>query len=387
VLGPAAYFADLLMFLRDRNSTKPNKPGGGYESVKKILFDRRPDLGYLELNCENGLTNLPYVDVDCEVLERVVAAGENDVELTGLGVMPGDAAAAKALVATHLPAKHIEVGSDFTLSQVDPADPDRWVVHGDTATYLLKKKGTPNFFAELLPNTKAGADELRAYPSYVNPKAYEKLRQARHPLAIPLDLFPEGDSRRLEQRARRLSLPFDLFAEEVRAAFKKCGVQRWDLMRTLQGPAAPNNPTCGDIAAEYFGIGPDEKWLIADEMRDAAGQWDERALQEVWGETGNAGWLNTPPTVKTFLRKTGLEYDELLALIDLRFINPARDIVVQHLDSSCDTENKVIQGLGPANLDRLDRIHRFLRLWRRLTAWKMCGNSISPSAAGESEEE
>lgn len=42
VLGPAAYFADLLMFLKDRMSKKPK--GTGYYSVKDILFGRRPDL-------------------------------------------------------------------------------------------------------------------------------------------------------------------------------------------------------------------------------------------------------------------------------------------------------------------------------------------------------
>jgi hypothetical protein len=50
VLSPAAYFADLLMFLKDRKSAKLP------QTVKDILFNRRPDLGYLELNCENALT-------------------------------------------------------------------------------------------------------------------------------------------------------------------------------------------------------------------------------------------------------------------------------------------------------------------------------------------
>ena len=56
-LSPAAYFTDLLMYLRDRASLKA-KAGGGFYSVRDILFDRRPDLGYLELNCENALTTL-----------------------------------------------------------------------------------------------------------------------------------------------------------------------------------------------------------------------------------------------------------------------------------------------------------------------------------------
>src|SRR5262249_46400371 len=62
VYSPAAYFADLLMFLKERKAKNPA------QTVKDILFERRPDLGYLELNCENALTPLPYIDVVCEVL-------------------------------------------------------------------------------------------------------------------------------------------------------------------------------------------------------------------------------------------------------------------------------------------------------------------------------
>ncbi|WP_367025571.1 neuraminidase-like domain-containing protein [Methylococcus sp. ANG] len=374
-LSPAAYFTDLLMYLRDRSSLRA-KAGGGFHSVRDILFDRRPDLGYLELNCENALTTLPYVDVVCEVLEAAVdAAGANDVELTGLAAIPAGAAAAKAAVKAVLDGHNVAYGGDFTLSQVDPSNPDRWVVHGTDAAYLLKKKVTPDFFAQLLPNTKATSAELRAYPAYVNGDAYKKLRAAKYPLAVPLDLFPEGDARRQEQRSRAFSLPFDLFAEEVRAGFQKSNLQRWDLMRTLRGPAAPNNPTDGEIAAEYFGISCDpaaafdEKRLILVADTTTAGQ------QEVWGETGNAGWLNLAPdddhsiaNVKTFLRKTGLEYEELLALLDLPFINPTGDITIQHLDASCDTNKKVIQGLNTA---KLDRMHRFLRLWQKLSGWKL----------------
>jgi len=67
VYSPAAYFADVLMFLEHRDSTTP------LVSVKDVLFERRPDIGYLELSCENSNTPLPYVDVACEVLEDKVA--------------------------------------------------------------------------------------------------------------------------------------------------------------------------------------------------------------------------------------------------------------------------------------------------------------------------
>ena len=128
VLSPAAYFADLLMFLRDRNADNP-------PTAKEILFSRRPDLGYLELNCENALTPFPYIDTVCEVLEAVVdASGANDLELAGFTAIPADPDTAKADVAQAFTdafanpvndgKQKIALGADFTLSQVKPSDPD-----------------------------------------------------------------------------------------------------------------------------------------------------------------------------------------------------------------------------------------------------------------------
>jgi hypothetical protein len=348
VLSPAAYFADILMFLRDRVTLTAGK------SVKDLLLERRPDLGYLELNCDNALTPLPYVDVVCEVLEAVVAASADDRELPGLTAMPADPAAARAAVASALAAAQLDPGDELSLSQVRPSDPDLWVAHGNRATYLLKKKATPNFFAEVLRNTKADAEELRAYPQYVNAKAYDTLRQARHPFA----------------------LPFDLFGEEVRAAFAKSNLRRWELMQHLTSSAGPSE---GEIAAEYFGIGvdgaaaTDEQRLILVADASAAGQ------QGIWGEAGNANWLDAVSNVKTFLGKTGLEYRQLGALLDLPFIDPDDEIVIEHLDASCDVAQKVIRGLDPA---KLDRIHRFLRLWRKLKGWAMWEVDLALRCAG-----
>jgi len=350
VLSPAAYFADLLMFVRDRRAENPAF------TVKDILFRRRADLGFLELNCDNALTPFPYVDTVCEVLESVVdATGANDLRLSGFTAIPADPVAAKAAVAAAFTnaftnpvndgKQMIALGADFTLSQVTPADPNLWVVHGDDASYLLKKKGGPDFFAQILRNTKTTADELRAYPQYVNPKAYETLRTQR---------FPMG-------------LPFDLFGEEVRAACQKTNLQRWDLMQTYRGPLGPNNPTTGQIAADYFGISIDPG-ASTDEFRLILVADPSVVTQkDVWGESAPT-WLTDVGNVKNFLNKTGLEYNDVLTLLDLKFINPAGDIVVNHLDPSCDLDKKVIQVLSETSLDRF---HRFLRLWRKLKGWKM----------------
>ena len=67
VYGPAAYFVDILAFMKDR----PSKTAG--QSAKAVLFSRRPDLGAIELSCVNTNTPLPYIDLVNELLEKAVA--------------------------------------------------------------------------------------------------------------------------------------------------------------------------------------------------------------------------------------------------------------------------------------------------------------------------
>jgi peptidoglycan hydrolase-like protein with peptidoglycan-binding domain len=66
--SPAAYFVDLLHML-DRPSL------GAAANPVEVLFRRRPDLGHIQLTCENTNTLIPYVDLVTEVLESFVANG------------------------------------------------------------------------------------------------------------------------------------------------------------------------------------------------------------------------------------------------------------------------------------------------------------------------
>jgi peptidoglycan hydrolase-like protein with peptidoglycan-binding domain len=66
VIGPAAYMADLLRFLEAHPAEEAGK------TVRDILFERRPDIGNIKLNCDNTETPLPYVDLVCEILEALV---------------------------------------------------------------------------------------------------------------------------------------------------------------------------------------------------------------------------------------------------------------------------------------------------------------------------
>jgi len=72
VLGPAAYFVDLLQFL-----SRAPKNGAGRGPLD-ILLDRRPDLQHVLLTCENSNTPLPAIDLANEILESVVVFGKVD---------------------------------------------------------------------------------------------------------------------------------------------------------------------------------------------------------------------------------------------------------------------------------------------------------------------
>ena len=90
VYSPAAYFVDLLEYLRLSPVTK--KIGGKvYVKIIKngkpvnktgldVLFARRPDLGDIRLDCANTNTLLPYIDLVNEIFERGVV-GETDSTL------------------------------------------------------------------------------------------------------------------------------------------------------------------------------------------------------------------------------------------------------------------------------------------------------------------
>lgn len=80
VTSPAAYFVELLQFLRSNNLDQSNSkmtgkigPSGTAGTLLQKLYDRRPDLGELQLSCSNTNTLLPYLDLANEVMESFVA--------------------------------------------------------------------------------------------------------------------------------------------------------------------------------------------------------------------------------------------------------------------------------------------------------------------------
>ncbi|CAG1983717.1 unnamed protein product [Fusarium graminearum] len=71
VTGPAAYFVDLLNFLKASPCTGA---GSKFSTLFQALMHRRPDLQDLELSCANSKNMVPYISIVNETLESFIAS-------------------------------------------------------------------------------------------------------------------------------------------------------------------------------------------------------------------------------------------------------------------------------------------------------------------------
>lgn len=333
VYSPAAYLVDILHFLRDR----PAKPANS--SAKEILFQRRPDLGAIELTCANTNTPLPYVDLVNEVLEQAVVplapfapfdlpaglAAELDTGALTDGVRAAfaDPLSEHARLSVRTPGKW-------------------WTIDEPAFSYSLHLEGAaPRVTARSLPTSGTPA-ELAANPQYLHAPAYDLLRAEVYPW----------------------SLPFDLWAAELRTYLGHLGVDRAELMRAFQRPGAPPDPDATVLAVEELGLTPAEAAIIAD-----AALTPPREPQEHWGFPAGAPatWVDDLAQARALLDRSGLGLAELLEILRTGFVNPGGALRVVSTDpdepDTCDIDKLAVEGLDAAALGRL---RRFARLWRRL---------------------
>lgn len=280
VLGPAAYFTDLLRFL---DAATANDGDTGLEK----LVARRPDLGNLDLACENSHTPLPYIDLVNEVLENAI---------------------------------HPRTYTDET------------------------HDGTTLALSDEVPQTEGEAEALRANPEHLNTAAYDTLAEAG-------TIYP-------------WTLPFSLWREEATAYLDHLGVARCDLIALFR-PAATLS-----YAAEYLGLlNPDDGTLANEVELLTTEATSDAALRNAWGVTSSAWGLTSNnlaqlDTVLTFASQAELDYDGVKALLGTQFVNGDDGLSVTFADDApCSLAQATFTGLTNA---RLDRIHRFVRLQRRL---------------------
>jgi len=100
VFSPAAYLVEILQFLDKRSVTDlTTTPATTGHLAKDVLFERRPDLGDIDLSCENASTPVPYIDLVCELLEEAITP---DAGVNFTGVLSDGADPLKGLISNGL---------------------------------------------------------------------------------------------------------------------------------------------------------------------------------------------------------------------------------------------------------------------------------------------
>jgi hypothetical protein len=343
VLSAAAYFVDLLQFLRN---SSPNYQG--YTPLDLLIGSadgkvtgRRPDLSYIRLNCENTNTPLPYVDLVNEILETFVV----------------ESASANPPVATL----------------------DKAAAHDTPAN--------------------ATADQLSVNPEYTNADAYNKFLNAA--------VYPP-------------TLPFDRWLQTARIYLEFLGTSLYEVMNNFQIGGDPSDFTKGNpsglaVACEYLEITEAEYTILI--KADFSGNRPNTPLYEFYGYSTNTAsngkaWEQdlsaqqdpgpqsvpgpAPSGINVFLQRTGITYDDLVELLQTRFLNGSQQIVLSApTDAPCDLTRTTIVDLsvpalppappatmgGPLQDSTLDRIHRFIRLWKKL-GWTIAELDKAMTALG-----
>ncbi|KAK6334785.1 putative Insecticidal toxin complex protein TccB2 [Orbilia javanica] len=266
VYSPASYYVELLEFLRHNNLSDKNS-NTGVKGIKgtqlEMLLKRRPDLACIELTCENTNTLIPYIDLALEVMESYVV---------------------------HAP----------TITAYN--------VHGETSSELL------------------------CSPQHTNLDAYPILRSSVYPL----------------------NLPYHLPIDTIRVFLQFLKTSRYELLRVFQ-PSAPNNvpPTSlspSTIAttracdAEFNLITQEEYVILTKEAflpnsangvgcHDPSDYLRRIGVRQPWeyfGYSTKVDMLNDDPQKKLglswvksqFLKRTGVQYSDLVELLRTRYINP-----------------------------------------------------------------
>ena len=292
VYSPAAYFVEILQYLRNNNlgeSPNTGKKGIGGTPLEK-LFRRRPDLGCLELTCENTFTVLPYIDLVNEVMESFV------VHLD------------KYETDTHIP-----------------------------------KQATLEVFNVLDETTS----ELLAQPQHVNYQAYCILKDAVYPFTLPYHQPIDAIRIWLKYFGTSRYELLDTFrtATETVSGVVLTPAQQKELQalhaRVLDRSA--DSEFLGITQEEHIILTREAFWPKAyfdftlqkvhtvDEYQQKIGV---RPVPEYFGYLGasaEADMLSIKETSKLgltfvkkqFLPRTGIQYIDLVELLKTRFINPA----------------------------------------------------------------
>lgn len=323
------------------------------------------------------------------------------------------------LLNNHVPVEiqqgYFEGASDIRLETIqDPANEEfikwnLWIERSVEIEYF------PLALTWSAPQTADSPENLKAQPEHLNKTAYIALQSAAYPW----------------------SLPFDIWMEESRTYLTHLGVPRSQLMETFyreRGFDKPRLPgevmTAGNFwsATERFGLTKADMDIISSRKKGTGNEGDaDSGPWNFWGfrqtnlsptnsipdpadstaRITSGNWIKVLTSrIDVLLQQSGLSYDELRELLDMRYVNTAdsgkRVLSIQlgtipiqsdgdKLGLTCDLSKAQLVKVNDAINDDeiefvLERLHRFTRLWRKV-GWPMrdLDQAIAPTGIRSSQ--
>ncbi|HEU4706051.1 MAG TPA: neuraminidase-like domain-containing protein [Solirubrobacterales bacterium] len=222
----------------------------------------------------------------------------------------------------------------------------------DLVNELLEDAVAPGPTPAAQRQTTLTTPELNANPEYPNDPAYEALAEAVYPW----------------------TLPFDLPLTEARTYLKQIGLSRVGLTETFRPPPEPSSPELDALAVERLGLTALEADIVTGGPLAAGHKpWDFWGLAQNGNsivdpddptKTVTGTWISVLSQVRVLLNRAGLSFEELRQLLNTIFVNGEETLaIVADPPDSCDVAKMTLGGLDKGALERL---HRFVRLMRRL---------------------
>jgi hypothetical protein len=424
VYSAAAYFVDLLHFLAVSKVK-------GQPSALDALLARRPDLPYIKLNCANTDTELPYVDLVNEILESfvVINTGKLDADTarnTSKSVTAAELSVNPEYTQDNAYNKHL-----CGAVSPSPLPFDRWLLTARTYLgflgsslhdvmaacqngrlanlYSVPLDPLPNIVLPPCVNYDAAkhtlnasgiltSEDLAELEALSSDSAYtvavSKLYTESHVAGskpvytVPLTALPSivlPPSVHYDIRNKLLDVTGVLTPDALAALLALSADDKYArAVKTLytesQADVAAGTPSRIAIACEYLDISEAECEILTG--MNFAGT--EAAVEPTWRYYGfpekpgspkqpdDPNWEKTLLEVETFLQVTQIAYEDLVALVETRTLNPTLSIMLEApATASCELSQTTIVDLvdgkpGAPNDYTLNLLHRFIRLWKKL---------------------
>ena len=302
--SPAAYLADILLFLEDASGSDSEY------SYLETLLSRRPDLTQILLNTPNAMTEMPYLDLVNEILENEIA---KQMDESGFEIPYDPSFLDKELLerkTIHQDLKTniykvagIKLSEEAKIYQYEDREEIFLIIDRSYVIRLTREEEKPEFSASVYYQTGDSALELKANPEHISIPPYTLLNS-----------FQEDNP---------WILPFDLWGKTVNTYLNHLGLPRFQLMDKII-------PESED-----------------DKARQVASAFLELSKAELERFTENNLWEEEKGfKVKKLMKLSGLTYSEITDILKTRFVNPKGnkiDFNISEEDDSLNIEKHEIE--------------------------------------------